>query len=88
MKKNIIYEKVWRDYFVMKIDKGFSVSFAGFGLGLNGEEKSNDSVSVIEKILTHLKQKFRECEKSCEDYKGLCICISSAGYCILGILRW
>ena len=38
-------------------DKGFSVSFAGFGLGLNGEEKNNDPVGVIENILTHLKKK-------------------------------
>ena len=37
--------------------KGFSMSVAGFGFGLNGEAQSRDNVSIIEEILESLKKK-------------------------------
>ena len=39
------------------IKKGFNVSVAGFGLGLNGENRNRDNVSVINEILEKLKKK-------------------------------
>ena len=39
-------------------EKGFSMSFAGFGVGINGAPE-RDSVSVIEELLTRLKKKNR-----------------------------
>ena len=37
--------------------KGFSVSVAGFGVGINGGNASGDSVSIIDGILSSLKKK-------------------------------
>ena len=37
--------------------KGFSMSVAGFGFGLNGEAQTRDNVSIIEEILESLKKK-------------------------------
>ena len=39
------------------IKKGFNVSVAGFGLGLNGENQPRDNVSIISEILEGLKKK-------------------------------
>ena len=38
-------------------EKGFNVSAAGFGIGLNGEEKSNDPVGEIEKAFRTIIRK-------------------------------
>lgn len=37
--------------------KGFNVSVAGFGIGLNGENQNRDSVSIICELLESLKKK-------------------------------
>ena len=37
--------------------KGFNFSFAGFGIGLNGENQPRDNVSVISELLENLKKK-------------------------------
>ncbi|MBB5225134.1 ATP-binding protein [Treponema ruminis] len=37
--------------------KGFNLSIAGFGIGLNGENQSRDSVSIICEILESLRKK-------------------------------
>lgn len=39
------------------LKKGFNVSIAGFGLGINGENQSRNSVSIINEILEKLKKK-------------------------------
>lgn len=39
------------------LKKGFNLSIAGFGIGLNGENQSRDSVSIICEILESLKKK-------------------------------
>lgn len=39
------------------IRQGFNVSAAGFGIGVNGEENHNDSISQIEDLLQLLKKK-------------------------------
>ncbi len=39
------------------VKAGFNVSVAGFGVGINGNGQIQDSVSVIEQILTSLKKK-------------------------------
>ena len=36
---------------------GFNISVAGFGVGLNGENKNRDSVSIISQILENLQKK-------------------------------
>ncbi len=37
--------------------KGFNFSFAGFGIGLNGENQTRDNVSIINELLENLKKK-------------------------------
>ena len=39
------------------LKKGFNVSAAGFGIGINGGTQTKDSIGVIEEILTGLKKK-------------------------------
>ncbi|MBE6013864.1 MAG: ATP-binding protein [Lachnospiraceae bacterium] len=39
--------------------KGFNVTIAGFGVGINGTERNHDSISIIEDILTELKKKHK-----------------------------
>ena len=39
------------------LKKGFNLSIAGFGIGLNGENQSRDSISIICEILESLKKK-------------------------------
>ena len=39
------------------LSKGFSISAAGFGIGINGDEKSTDYVGMLEKIFTMLIKK-------------------------------
>ena len=39
------------------IKKGFNISIAGFGVGVNGENARRDSVSIIEEILNAIKKK-------------------------------
>jgi len=39
------------------LKKGFNVTIAGFGLGINGENQSRSSVSIINEILEKLKKK-------------------------------
>lgn len=39
---------------------GFSISAAGFGIGLNGNSTSLDHIGEIEKILLELKKKIRK----------------------------
>ena len=39
------------------LSKGFNISAAGFGLGLNGDDKITDHVGVIEKCLSGLRKK-------------------------------
>lgn len=41
------------------LKKGFNLSVAGFGVGLNGENQSRDSVSIITEILETLKKKHK-----------------------------
>lgn len=42
------------------LKKGFNLSIAGFGIGLNGENQSRDSVSIICEILESLKKKSKK----------------------------
>lgn len=42
------------------LDKGFSVSAAGFGIGINGSEKSTDYVGIIDKNFKTLIKKKKE----------------------------
>ena len=39
------------------LKKGFSISVAGFGVGINGESQNRDSVSIITEIFEALKKK-------------------------------
>lgn len=39
------------------LKKGFSFTLAGFGIGVNGENKNRDAVSLIEEILSTAKKK-------------------------------
>ncbi|MBO4857635.1 MAG: AAA family ATPase [Treponema sp.] len=39
------------------LKKGFNVSVAGFGIGLNGENQNRNSISIINEILEGLKKK-------------------------------
>ena len=41
-------------------DRGFSVSFVGFGVGVNGKESLPDVVGMIEDLLTDLKKQNRK----------------------------
>ncbi len=42
------------------ISKGFNISAAGFGIGINGEEKNTDYVGVIDKIFKTLMKRNRK----------------------------
>lgn len=42
------------------LKKGFNLSIAGFGIGLNGENQSRDSVSIICEILESLKKRTKK----------------------------
>lgn len=42
------------------VKSGFSVSIAGFGVGINGDTSAHDSISDIEDILTGLKKRHKK----------------------------